>query len=326
MNFKELLDLRGIEAHVSDDKSDEVNICCPFCTDSNETPDTRFRLGVNPKKGKAHCFNCDWGSSQNTIDKILEKLEIEKENLEVALNEIEEKKEFDGELPKSFELLWPLKKDKDFRKAYKYLRHRGISDRQIEKYKIGFCLAGKYSNRIIFPIFRESKSKLYGFIGRDFTDRQYLRYKNSKGKKTLYGVPKHKQDIAVLVEGAMDKLSGERILSKHKVDVIGIPGRVLRDKDIKLLKHYKKIIRVADDDRPGLKGALKDVKKLKEEGFETFISFINPKFKDINYAYTHHGKKYIVKLLTDAKPFTWAIEMKIKAMLAVDYRGVRNIQ
>jgi DNA primase len=323
MNFKELLDIRGIENHASDDKPNEINICCPFCFDQGETLDTRFRLGINVKKNVAYCFNCSWASRHDTIDKVLKKLEIEKENIEELTSRIEEKKEFDGQLPKSFELLWPLKKDKDFRKAYHYLRDRGISDRQIEKYQIGFCLAGPYSNRIILPIFR--KDKLYGYIGRDFTGKQFLRYKNSKGKKTLYGVPEKKSDVAMLVEGAIDKLSGERVLSQYGVDVIGIPGRVLRDKDLKLLKHYKKIIRVPDMDRPGLKGALKDLKKLKEAEFNVYVSFMNPKFKDINNAYVNHGKKYIVRLFTHAELFTWAIEIKIKSMLATDYRGVQNV-
>jgi DNA primase len=322
MNLKEILDIRGIENNVSEDKPDEVNINCPFCVDQGETPDTKLRLGINVKKGFANCFNCSWSSRNNTIEKVLAKLEIEAEADNQTSSSVEKKK-FDGELPESFELLWPLKKDKDFRKAYQYLKDRGITDEQIKKHRIGFCLAGKYSNRIILPIFR--KDKLYGFVGRDFTGKQKLRYKNSKGKKTLYGVPEKKSDICMLVEGAIDMLSAENVFMEYDVDVIGIPGRVLREKDLKLLKRYKKVVRVPDLDRPGLKGALKDLKLLKENNFDTYTSFLNPKFKDINKAYVNGGEKYIIRLLTHAQPFTWGMEIKIKTMLATEYRGVRNI-
>lgn len=322
MTFQELLELRGIEYRLSEDKPNEININCPFCFDQGETADTRQRLGINVKKGVANCFNCNWSSRHNTIDKVLEKLEIEKENIESQVSQEQEKKTFDGQLPKSFELLWPLKKDKDFRNASHYLRDRRITDEQIEKYQIGFCLAGPYSNRIILPIIY--RDKLYGYIGRDFTGKQFLRYKNSKGKKTLYGVPEKKHKVCMLVEGAIDKLSAEQVLSKYKVDVIGIPGRVLREKDLKLLKHYKKIIRIPDLDRSGLKGALKDLRLLEANGFDTWTSFLSNRFKDINNALVNHGEKYIVRLFTHAEMFTWNIEIKIKMLLATEYRGVRE--
>jgi hypothetical protein len=54
MNLKEILDIRGIENNVSEDKPDEVNINCPFCVDQGETPDTKLRLGINVKKGFAN--------------------------------------------------------------------------------------------------------------------------------------------------------------------------------------------------------------------------------------------------------------------------------
>ena len=326
MTFTEQLDLKGIEWHPGG-KEGEISICCPFCHLANESEDTKFRLGINVITKKAHCFNCEWGSTNNTFDKVLEGLDIEIEEEQDNKKNKLEKKEFDGELPESFEKLWPLKKDIDFRKAYNYLRNRRITDRQIDKYNIGFCLAGKYSDRIIFPVY--IKDELKCFIGRDFTEKQELRYKNSIGKKYIYGLYKtwkDKVDTAIIVEGAIDKLSSERVLDKeYKVHSIGIPGRVLKDHDIELLKErgYRKIIRIPDVDGPGLRGTLKDARKLKEAGFDVYISFLDDRYKDINKAFCKGDEKAIKNLICEKQLFTYSLEMKIRTMLATEYRGSR---
>jgi len=322
MNFTDILNSKQIEWHPGG-KDGEISICCPFCLDQGETEDTKYRLGINILSKKAHCFNCEWSSKENTFNKVLEKLNIEDDDEEIEEVQIKkDKEEIDGKLPETFELLYPKKKDKDFIKAYDYLRQRGISNNQIEQYKIGFCLGGKYSNRIIFPIYL--KHKLQCFIGRDFTDKQELRYKNSKGEKTLYGIPKHRLDTALLVEGVIDKLSAEHVLDK--IDIIGIPGRTLKDTDIKLLEGYKEIIRVPDDDGPGLRGTLKDAKKLQEAGFDTYISFLSKRYKDINKAYVAGAFKTITNLYKYKSKFTYSLEWKIRTMIATDYRGARDVK
>jgi hypothetical protein len=294
---------------------------------NNETEDTRFRLGINIIKKFAHCFNCEWGSKENTLDKVLRGLEINEELQDDVEKKNIKKKEFNGELPESFELLYPLKKDIDFRKAYNYLKIRRVADWQIKKYKIGFCLAGKYSYRIIFPVYINKELKC--FMGRDFTGKQDLRYLNSEGKKTIYGMKKdHLGKIALCIEGAFDKLAAERVM-KHlkecKVDVIGIPGRVLQDYDIDLLKKYKRIIRVPDMDRPGILGAMKDARKLINAGIETDISFLDTSYNDTSEAFCKGDVKVIEDLVKKSKPFGYGLEIKMRTMVATDYRGVRSI-
>lgn len=318
-SFLETLDMSGVEYHVSDSNPNEINICCVFCFDMGETEDERFRLGINTSKNFGHCYNCEWSSKNNTIEKVLDKLNLDKDIKHVKKLDI--KKEFDGEMPESFELLFPLKKDKDFQKAYNYLKARRVSDRQISKHKIGFCLAGKYFNRIIFPVF--VNKKLTCFMGRDFTGKSELRYLNSEGSKTIYGLPKHKAEVALLLEGAFDKLAAERVL--EDVDTIGIPGRVLQDKDVELLKGYKKIIRVPDDDRPGLNGAMKDIKKLQAAGIETWISFLDTTYKDTSSAFCKGDTHAINKLVTKAKIFGYSEQIKLRTMISTDYRGAREL-
>lgn len=324
MNLRELLTLKGIEWHQGA-TDDEISICCPFCVERNETPDTKFRLGINIRKNVAHDFNCDWGARKNAIQLILDKLSIEDEVSDKDDEPIkEEKRKFDGKLPESFELLWPLKKDKDFLKAYNYLKNRGVSDSQIKEYKIGFCLAGKYSYRIIFPIY--IKDKLRCFIGRDYTGKQNLRYKNSIGDKTLFGIPKNPIRKALLVEGVFDKLAAERVFG-NQIDVLGIPGRTLKDSDLKYLENYREIIRVPDDDKPGLKGAVKDISKLNANGFKkVYISFLSTNYKDISDAYKHKDYYAIERLALDArKELTYSMEVKIRTMLATEYRGAMHV-
>lgn len=323
MNIIEALDSAGIEWHPSETDSSEISICCPFCIDEGETEDTRFRLGINTIHGKAHCFNCNWGSHNNTFEKILEALKIEvEEDEEEELPKHVKKVKFDGKLPDGFEPLYPLKRDKTFQQAYFYLINRGVSEQQIKSYNIGFTLVGKYSYRIIFPVY-DDHHNLCGFVGRDFTGKQKLRYLNSVGKKALYGKIHKNRSIAMIVEGIFDKLAIDRAIKN--VDSFALLQRTIRDEQLHQLRYYDRIIRIPDDNRPGLTGLIKDCNKMVAEGFNVWYSRLSKKYEDVNYALTHKGKKDIEDLLKNSIEWNEHEERMLKLEIANDYRGVKAL-
>ena len=67
----------------------------------------------------------------------------------------------------------------------KYIKNRGITNKDIIKYNIGYCEDGEYRNRIIIPSY-DSNGNLNYFVGRDFYDSK-LKYKNPKVSKDIIG-------------------------------------------------------------------------------------------------------------------------------------------
>jgi DNA primase len=307
MNFENALSNAGVEWHPGG-KDGEISICCPFCADSGETQDTRFRLGINVFKDKAHCFNCSWGARKDAKQKVLDKLLVKAE-LEQEEQKVTAKPEEPIRIPKSYECLWPKKKDKDFMVAYNYVRSRGITRKQIRKHKIGFCLAGKYSYRIVFPVY--FKGELVGLVTRDYTGRRKnMKYKNSKNKTTLYNFPKHKKKKrCVLVEGAIDALACERALKRY--DSMAMLTKSLKDSQLELLLGYEEIVLIPDIDKPGLKGARKVLNRLRETGLNVKVAFLKG-YKDCGEA----PKKAIRKSVKNSVPYTTLVEYKLRTMVA----------
>ena len=80
-------------------------------------------------------------------------------------------------LPKEFILFKNANKnDLVYKESYNYLISRGLDDEIIEKYNMGYCLEGKYQNRIIIPSY-DLNNKLNYFIGRSFNGHK-IKYLN----------------------------------------------------------------------------------------------------------------------------------------------------
>lgn len=311
MTFEQLLDAKGIQ-HFPGSKAGEVNVCCPFCSE------TRYRLGVNVITGKAYCFNCDWGSKVNSISKVLAELRIKGDASEEP-KRIVEQDDVDPSLPEEYERVIPIPRGGDFHKqVQRYLQGRGVSNLQIIKKRVGLCLTGRYAYRIVFPVI--TQGELCGFVTRDFTDKQDKPYLNSFGKKALYNLRNKKKDTALLVEGILKCLAAERVLGGH-TDCLAVLGKSITDEQIQLLAGYQRIILVPDNDGPGLRGALKMAAKLHEAERVVAISRLSKKFKDCDEAYVAGNLKTIANLPENAKPYTDALVSKIRMEAAWEYRA-----
>jgi DNA primase len=269
LNLIDALEAAEIDYHQGRD-DDEIFICCPWCSDQ------RFRLGVNVRSGLSNCFNdgCGWkGYGEYTFNKLQEALdtgEIEAKQSERK----RKKKHMQLELPEGFRDLIEFKdpnKAGDYwiRTAWHFIRKRGITRDQIKEKKIGYSVIGPMAYRIVFPVYLSGV--LTGLVGRDFTGKQEPKYKNSIGAKCLYNLPEHKHSTVCLSEGVFDALAIEHGAKKLGIDSVALLGHSIKDDQIEMLHHYKRIIVWLDPDDAGIEGLISIRNKLKDRNVKVVL-------------------------------------------------------
>jgi DNA primase len=260
MNLIDALEAAEIDYHQGRD-DEEIFICCPFCYEQ------RFRLGVNVRSGLASCFNdgCGWkGYGEYTFNKLQEALDTG--DIEAQQEKRKRKKKhMELELPEGFELLVKVrhKEDSWFWRARDFVRKRGITSDQIRDNKIGYSLIGPMAYRVVFPVYLSGV--LTGLVGRDFTGKQEPKYKNSVGAKCIYNLPEKKHSTCVLSESVITALVIEHASKKLGIDSLGLLGHSLKDDQVGLLKHYKRIVLWMDPDDAGVEGLISIRNKLKDK-------------------------------------------------------------
>jgi len=114
-------------------------------------------------------------------------------------------------LPEEFQPLFSASNESIIaNKIRRYLHKRGITELDILKYNIGYCLSGDYEGRIIVPSYDENNQLNY-FVGRSF-ENSYYKYKNPSASKDIiafenfinWNLP------IVLVEGVFDAIAAKR--------------------------------------------------------------------------------------------------------------------
>lgn len=262
MDLIDALDAADIEWKPGRDET-EIFICCPFCADET------FRFGVNTQTGQAHCFHgsCEWrGYGDYTFRKLQEALDTGEIEAQQEHRKRKKRKMEKLELPDGFQLLSPPEYSlNDFwnRKAWGYIRNRGITREQIRDKKIGFTEVGKFAYRIVFPVYLAGT--LVGLSSRDITGKQDPAHLNSTGSKCIYNLPDKKHSTCVLSESAITSLVIERASKKMSIDSLGLLGHSLQEDQIGLLKHYKRVIIWMDPDNAGIEGVINIYPKLKQE-------------------------------------------------------------
>jgi DNA primase len=121
---------------------------------------------------------------------------------------------------KDSSLIYPVR-----RQAYNYLTQRGITDKIIEKYGVGFCDSGAFSGRIIIPSY-DSKDELNYFIARSWDPNSRAKYKNpesSKDEIIFFENTINWNDDIYLCEGAFDAIflpNSIAMLGKHMSELL----------------------------------------------------------------------------------------------------------
>ena len=141
-----------------------------------------------------------------------------------------------------------------YKRVRSFIKKRKWNIDLLNRYSVGFCPSGYFTERIIFPI-RDSDNKIITFAGRDISglsDQKYLYPKDSEISGCIWGLhDKMAKKAPIFVEGITDALR----LREHGFNGFAVLGNNLGDKKLDLIieefKDYPRIILVPDNDNGG---------------------------------------------------------------------------
>jgi len=187
---------------------------CPYCNHHKPKLEINFtqnKKGYNPW----HCWACDKKGSR--ITSLFKKIGASSEKFEelkkLIGSEVEVKTQTTTakvELPKEYKSILGSR-DILARHAFAYLKSRGITKDDIEKYNIGYCDSGRYANMVIIPSYDELGNLNY-FTGRSFEKDPYIKYRNPETSRDIipfelfinWNIP------LILCEGPFDAIAIKR--------------------------------------------------------------------------------------------------------------------
>lgn len=160
---------------------DEVRFNC-WRPDCGDHPDTKYHLYVNPRRGRFFCQRCQRGGRLEWLARMIG-VEVPEDSLlmwEQLMHEFLWGTSTDEEmdyivLPREYNEMMPGLE------AHRYMIERGVSDKKIAFYQIGFG-TGYLKNRIIFPDVDEY-GKLVYWVARKYgkldNNEKAPKYKNA---------------------------------------------------------------------------------------------------------------------------------------------------
>lgn len=273
-----------------------VSIECPFCVGN-----PGYHLGWNVEKEFFTCWRCGHHSKPEVfrklfgIDwKILLQRYITRKTTSV---EAKIKPRISGfKLPPHLDFI-PLP-------HRNYLRSRGFDPKQLEQ-DWGILATGNkapfagvdYRGRILVPIVWQGHP--VSFLGRDITAHHPMRYlvcPESREllniKSTLYGKSEYWGDFGICVEGVTDVWR----MGFESFAVYGI--KYTPEQRILIVKNFKRVPVLFDDDPQAIKQAKKLVSELRFHGLESFYTTI----KGDPASLSDSDAKILIKELKEYKP------------------------
>jgi DNA primase len=311
---------------------------CPLCGDWKD------RLFINVDRGKFFCHNCESGGTLVTFIseysgiawKEALKVYREYETYEIELPEEIENEVYARlikkpviEVPK---YVYPLPEEfilmedatgKAGRKAYEYLKSRGISMPTCEQQYIGYCAEGKYANRIIMPDFENGE--LVYWQARTWEPKPALKLLEKHYKKVLNPslTPEQLEDGYVAVDKSdvvsnidFIRENGMAVICEGRFDsyTIGESGACIHGKHmsdeqfLKLVKHKNDIdLVVVMLDGDAFKKAVITAKRLSGHFSDVLIAKL-PDDKDPNSL----GKKGVLDAINKAESYSPMFEVKAR--------------
>ena len=193
--------------------NDNIAYCCPFCHTQKK------KLEVNLITQYWHCWVCN--ASGRKLSVLFRKLNVHRDKIAQLLKIVDEteykptKTTTDTPvvaLPDEYRPLWIIDKTSpEYRNAIYYLKNRGITIKDILKYRIGYCRKGPYAKKIIIPSYDANGSLNY-FVARAYYDSDLFKHKNPKVSKDIVGFELQINWTMpiILVEGAFDAIAIKR--------------------------------------------------------------------------------------------------------------------
>ena len=249
--IKKIKILKDVLGPYFQENHSQLLFSCPRCNHHKK------KLAVNVEKNVFKCWVCDWsGRNLYTIIKNEASLSTRREWLsfdqqieinnfvEKLFGEADEGERQKVELPKNFVSLVNKNLPSTATRPLNYLYSRGLTQKDIIRWKIGYCASGKFGGRVIIPSFDESGHLNY-FIARSY-DGSWKKYINPSFSKDIIFNELYvdfDKDV-VLVEGVFDAVrAGE--------NSIPILGSTLSENSHllqKIVSHDTKVYLALDND------------------------------------------------------------------------------
>lgn len=258
-NWDELTSLVDrIFTEVKNEGSEQIQVNCPRCQERDDLaePDGKFNLEINLRKKKFRCWKCDepffsgdlkylirlFGST----DDIHEYKEYEENNFDILADDEEKVIIENVELPHEFISFTSMDiKNPDHMEAYNYLvSYRKLDYKTIVKFRLGFCIEGRYRKKIVIPSY-DANGKLNYYASRSYDKYAKIKHDNLKSSKDAIIFNEGYVDwdsTLYLVEGPFDFLS-------FNINTIPVLGKMLGEKLFFKIKEKKPdIIVILDPD------------------------------------------------------------------------------
>jgi len=276
---------------------------CPFC--NHKKPKLEINFNTNDKgENPWECWVCE--TRGRTIRSLLKQLKISGPQAQEVLQYIKKGEQVEYQIEKAIEL------PKEFQPLYlapttsfsaniarKYLYDRGITDNDILKHNIGYCIAGEFSDRIIIPSY-DQNNQLNFYVARSF-NRSYAKYKNPEASKDIIvfeNLINWNQPI-IICEGVFDAMA----IRRNAIPILGknISKSLLK----KIVTSKVKEIYIALD-RDALKKAVKFCEQFISMGKKVYLVDMDEKDP------SEMGFETFTKKLHTANPLTFSDIMLLK--------------
>ena len=277
-------------------RGNELAFYCPFCNHHKQ------KLQVNTETQKWHCWTCNSGGKKLTS--LLRKLDVDKNTISI-IREIYGDSNYNLQqddletkvyisLPKEFKSLNEPPKgfNPEYKQVINYLTQRGITQKEIIKYNIGYCEDGLYTRRVIIPSY-DSNGLLNYFVSRSYYQDEKMKYKNPPISKNIICFESQvnwKQPI-ILCEGVFDAIT----IKRNAIPLLGkFPSKQLVEKIF--MSGVNNIIISLDND--AINEAMKAAEYFRKNGINVKMMYL----KDKDASEIGYTKFY--EELTKTKEFT----------------------
>jgi DNA primase catalytic core, N-terminal domain len=241
---------------------------CPLPTHQAHNPKHRWaNFFVRPegeRAGQWHCYSC--GAGGRLVELVMRLREVDFREAREWLRTIEEHVP-----PKPFLRVRVDSRRKTFRLPdgveggalskwnsvpRDYVKSRGITAEQVERWRIGYALMGRLEGRIVFPVF-DAKGRLVNYTGRTFVgdDVRYLSAHEREFPDTSAFWGEHRwtdRKTVLLFEGAINGLAFERACERAGLmpSLAGMSGKHF-DYRKALRLRFERVVVATDPDPAG---------------------------------------------------------------------------